>query len=147
MTNQIYVLFMDSNLLEGDESNFIFLAPPTCYDVATTVTNSWTCRNCFNLFVSIDMTNIISQAEWDRQIYITFEGQPELIKFAGPVTAIDPQFGSTNVYKVSFRDGHEFGDGKITFNAEFSGSESKVNSAWACPTTGKLTLIAFMSHN
>ena len=83
------------------------------------------------------MSNIISQAKWDRQIYITFQGQPELIKFAGPVIAIDPQFGSTNVYKVSFLNGHEFGDGKITFNAEFFGSESKVNSAWACPTRGK----------
>merc|ERR1712050_755443 len=69
-----------------------------------------------------------------------FEEKVKFHKAAGPVSGMDSvgKMDGAWVYKVNFKAGHEFGDGRIDFNAEFEQSGDDPVLAWArsCPCGG-----------
>jgi hypothetical protein len=110
-----------------------------CRDVTNRVsrTNSWTCRDCFNLRVNVNLNNVRNAFNWDGFVYLSFTEETSVVKFAGPVVSIDFDGNDDNGnfrYKVSFIPGHEFGDNRIDFNAEFRelGGKPKLEWAWLC---------------
>ena len=95
-----------------------------CTDVTSGVTrtNDWpTCRACFNLRVEFNVREQFNGAAWDSgdSIYLAFEEEVKFHKAAGPVKSVDKiaKIDGGFTYKVNFIDGHEFGDGRIDFNA------------------------------
>lgn len=111
-----------------------------CRDITQRVTrtNSWTCRDCFNLRINVNLNNVRSAFNWDGHVYLQFTEETSVIKFAGPVSAIDFDGIDENSghyrYKVTFLPNHEFGDNRIDFNAEFRelGGKPKLSWAWLC---------------
>jgi len=110
----------------------------TCRDVTTgiTRTNSWTCRDCYNLRVNFNLESFADN--WIPHVYISFSEETAVVKVAGPAAAIDYEGLDRNgdhMYKVTFLAGHEFGDNRIDFNAEFRelAGQPLVSWAWTCP--------------
>merc|ERR1712050_508377 len=73
--------------------------------------------------------------------YLGFQEKVKFHKAQGPVTDIEylEKIDGAFAYKVNFKNGHEFGDGRIDFNAEFeqSGDEPVLVFARSCPCGGR----------
>lgn len=101
-----------------------------------TLTNRWTCRDCFNLRVNFNLKQY--RDNWGNKMYMTFTNNITVVKFAGPMQSmvLDRQMDNGHFkFDLSFGN-HEFGDGQIDFNAEYRllGKDSELANAWICPT-------------
>jgi len=109
-----------------------------CTEVTTFVerTNTWDCRDCFNLRVNFNLDHLISS--WNGVVYMSFTEETSLVKIAGPGEAVEfanLDENDNHLYEMTFEDGHEYGDGRIDVNAEFRelGGNPQLASAWVCP--------------
>merc|ERR1712088_563523 len=104
-----------------------------CTDITaeTEVTNSWTCKDCFNVRVQADL-NHVADGNWfsaKDAIYVGFDEAVDFIKAAGPVDSVSawPEEGvATNgqyIYEIKFISNHEFGDKRIDSNIGPCGSD------------------------
>merc|ERR1712025_315803 len=117
-----------------------------CTDITNKITrtNDWpTCRACFNLRVNFNVRDQFNGNAWDSgdYLYLAFGAEVKFHKAAGPVDTMEDmgKDGEGNyVFKVKFINGHEFGDGRIDFNAEFEQTGNEPVLAWArsCPCGG-----------
>ena len=92
----------------------------TCMDVTSKIkeTNSWKdCRDCFNLRMNFNLGDTVDT--WRGHVYIAFSEETTLLRIAGPGLSVeyDGRDGEDWRYKVSFVDGHSFGNGQIDVNA------------------------------
>jgi len=106
--------------------------PGFCTEVTqwTTETNSWVCRNCFNLRVNFNLKWAGAVGHWwDNRdsIYFAFKKPVSVIKAAGPAlkpVALDQQDEDGNyLYRMDFNNQAQFGDGRIDINVEFNPGE------------------------
>lgn len=112
-----------------------------CTDISasTEVTNSWTCKDCFNVRVQADL-NHVADGNWFTNkdaVYVAFDQEVDFIKAAGPVDDVD-YWGVNNgqhIYEISFINNHEFGDKRIDSNIEFKRPGLQNIHAWTniCP--------------
>ena len=87
-----------------------------------TKTNSWVCKNCFNLRVNFNLNwlGAVGNAfDNTDSVYLAFAGPVSFVKSAGPtndVKAIGQDEHGSFVYEVGFNDQAQFGDRRIDFN-------------------------------
>merc|ERR1712088_131623 len=116
--------------------------PGFCTDVTVyqTRTNSWVCRNCFNIRVEFNLAWVGAVGHWwDNRdsIYFAFEHPVSAIKAAGPAltpVAISDKDGLYR-FRMDFNKQAQFGDGRIDINVEFNDNETPGKLAWVktCP--------------
>merc|ERR1712037_911700 len=111
----------------------------------TEVTNSWTCKDCFNVRVQADL-NHVADGNWfsaKDAIYVGFDEAVDFIKAAGPVDSVSSwpnpeEAEATNgqyIYEIKFISNHEFGDKRVDSNIEFKRAGLDNIHAWTniCP--------------
>ena len=87
-----------------------------------TRTNSWVCKNCFNLRIEFKLDWIGAVGHWfDNQdhIWIAFKQPVSVIKQSGPASAVESagQDAEGNYrFKIYFEKNAEFGDRRIDIN-------------------------------
>lgn len=92
-----------------------------CKEITSKIdrTNEWKdCRDCFNLRINFNLGDMINS--WTGHVYLSFTEETSLVKIAGAGASVvfDGKDHNDNFrYKVSFLEGHEFGDGRIDVNA------------------------------
>jgi len=116
--------------------------PNYCTDVTMyqTRTNSWVCRNCFNIRLEFNLGWIGAVGYWwDNRdsIYFAFKDPVSAIKAAGPAltpVAIPDKDGLYR-YRMDFNKQAQFGDGRIDINVEFNDNDTDGELAWVytCP--------------
>ena len=120
-------LFLPLALANGDvctDSPNAASKPGFCTDVTafTYQTNSWVCRNCFNVRLNLKLDWIGVVGKWfDNKdfVWIAFKNPVSVIKWAGPADSVeaDGQDEDGNyLYKVGFNDNFNPGDGRIDIN-------------------------------
>ncbi|CAG5081680.1 Oidioi.mRNA.OKI2018_I69.PAR.g9938.t1.cds [Oikopleura dioica] len=112
-----------------------------CTDISatTTVTNSWTCKDCFNVRVQADL-NHVADGNWfsnKDSVYVAFDDEVNFIKAAGPVDDVTywGENDGAHIYQIDFIANHEFGDRRIDSNIEFKRPGLLNIHAWTniCP--------------
>ena len=110
---------------ECKESENVKNKPGFCTDVTTyyTKTNSWVCKNCFNVRIEFNLGWIGAVGHWwDNKDYIwlAFKEPVSVIKAQGPVESVEgvPGTDAQGYYrfKVSFNANAQFGDRRIDVN-------------------------------
>jgi len=98
--------------------------PDFCTDVTQyhTKTNSWVCKNCFNIRLEFNLNYIGAVGHWwDNRdfVWISFKEPVSAIKCAGPCDGVeaDGQDADGNYrFKVGFNDNFNPGDKRIDVN-------------------------------
>lgn len=106
--------------LSANEDN----KPGFCTDVSEYAyrTNSWVCKNCFNVRVQFKMSWIGAVGHWfDNRdyVWIAFKGPVNVVKFAGPADEVVPDGRDDDGnyrFKIGFNDNFNPGDGRIDVN-------------------------------
>ncbi|CBY24942.1 unnamed protein product [Oikopleura dioica] len=117
--------------------------PNFCKDVLTytTRTNAWTCKDCFNIRVEINLNAIGAVGDhWDNRdhVFLAFDNDVSFIKVAGPgdnVVQLDRDDDGNQVWRVDFQNTFVPGDRRIDINMEFkeAGSTANLVKADLCP--------------
>ena len=98
--------------------------PGFCTDVTTyiTRTNSWVCKNCFNIRIEFNLGWLGPVGNWfDNRDYVwlAFKQPVSVIKWAGPSDGVVPDGNDEDGnyrFKMGFNDNAQFGDGRIDIN-------------------------------
>ena len=79
-----------------------------CTDISasTEVTNSWTCKDCFNVRVQADL-NHVADGNWfsnKDSVYVAFDDEVNFIKAAGPVDEVTywGENDGAHIYQIDF---------------------------------------------
>jgi len=116
--------------------------PGFCTDVTTyiTRTNSWVCKNCFNIRIEFNLGWLGPVGKWfDNRdfVWLAFKQPVSVIKWAGPSDGVvadgNDEHGNFR-FKMGFNDQAQFGDGRIDINVEFNDNDTG-ELVWAklCP--------------
>ncbi|CAG5078601.1 Oidioi.mRNA.OKI2018_I69.PAR.g9031.t1.cds [Oikopleura dioica] len=126
--------------------------PNFCKDVLTytTRTNSWTCKDCFNIRVEVNLNAIGAVGDyWDNRdhVFLAFDNDVSFIKVAGPgdnVVQLDRDDDGNQVWRVDFQSTFNPGDRRIDINIEFKEADAPSNLVKAdlCPFCFKDTVVA-----
>lgn len=117
--------------------------PGFCTDVThhVTRTNSWVCRNCFNLRVEFNLGWLGPVGRWfDHRdfVWLAFKQRVSVIKWAGPADILEPDGKDSDgnyIYKLGFNPNFNPGDRRVDINIEFNDNDTPGDLVWAklCP--------------
>jgi len=99
-----------------------------------TRTNAWTCKDCFNLRIEVDLNKLGAVGEfWDNKdnIFLTFDNDVSFVKAAGPAQSPAVEMARTDsgyqMWKVGFQNTFNPGDRRIDINVEFKEAGATAN--------------------
>ena len=88
-----------------------------------TRTNAWTCKDCFNLRIEVNLNQLGAVgALWDNQdhVFLTFDNDVSFVKAAGPAASPAVEMAGTDegyqMWRVDFQNTFNPGDRRIDIN-------------------------------
>lgn len=129
----------DGNLLDKDGKIKCSKKKKKCTDVtkATTIMNSWTCRNCFRMRSKWDIPSTFDNRD---HMLMTFDEDVQVQNFAHPMKSASNPSGDLRTWYIEFSEEAEFGDRHMDFTSEWRYFEKPASliSADACPCSNKV---------